>query len=69
MITNEDINRINELSRKSKGEGLNEQEKEEQATLRRFYIDSIKQNIAANMENVRILETDGSITKVKKKQK
>lgn len=69
MITNEDINRINELSRKSKSEGLNEKEKEEQATLRRLYIDSIKQNIAANMENVRILESDGSITKVKKKHK
>ena len=69
MITNEDINRINELSRKSKSEGLNEKEKEEQAALRRLYIDSIKQNIAANMENVRILESDGSITKVKKKQK
>ncbi|MDE5605083.1 MAG: DUF896 domain-containing protein, partial [Eubacterium sp.] len=31
MVTQEQINRINELARKSKAEGLTEAEKEEQA--------------------------------------
>ncbi len=36
------IARINELARKQRGEGLTEAEKEEQARLRRLYIDHIK---------------------------
>lgn len=61
-----DINRINELARKSKTpEGLTEAEKEEQAKLRRAYIDSIKRNVKAALENVDIQEKDGSITHVK----
>ena len=41
-MTDEKIKRINELSRKSRTpEGLTEQEKAEQAALRREYIDSI----------------------------
>ena len=36
------IDRINVLARKSKAEGLTEEEKAEQAVLRREYIDSVK---------------------------
>ncbi len=61
-----DIKRINELARKSKTkEGLTEAEKEEQAKLRRAYIDNIKRNVKAALENVDIQEKDGSITHVK----
>ena len=44
--------RINELYKKSKEEGLSEQEKEEQQILRRRYIDSVKGNFRAQLETV-----------------
>lgn len=44
------IDRINELYRKSKTpEGLSEEEKEEQAKLRRAYIDSVKASFVSQM--------------------
>lgn len=44
------IDRINELYRKSKtAEGLSEEEKEEQARLRRAYIDSVKASFVSQM--------------------
>lgn len=47
------IARINELYKKSKEEGLTEAEKEEQAKLRRRYIDSIKGNFRAQLETIK----------------
>ena len=41
--------RINELYKKSKEEGLNEAEKEEQAHLRRIYIDRVKANFRSQL--------------------
>ena len=46
------IKRINELYKKSKEEGLNDLEKEEQQILRRRYIDSVKNNFRAQLETV-----------------
>lgn len=48
------IKRINELYKKSKEEGLNESEKDEQQKLRRRYIDSIKDNFRAQLETVEL---------------
>ncbi|WP_083795417.1 DUF896 domain-containing protein [Thermosinus carboxydivorans] len=45
MITPEMIARINELARKQRSCGLSEQEKTEQAILRRQYIDHIKAQV------------------------
>lgn len=47
------IARINELYKKSKEVGLTEEEKEEQAKLRRRYIDSVKSNFRAQLETVK----------------
>lgn len=47
------IKRINELYKKSKEEGLNDLEKEEQQILRRRYIDSVKNNFRAQLETVK----------------
>lgn len=74
MIDEKMIKRINELAHKSKTpEGLTDAEKEEQAKLRREYIDSFKANLRAQLENIDIKEADGSITHVadipKKKKK
>ena len=46
------IKRINELYKRSKEEGLNDSEKEEQQILRRRYIDSVKSNFRAQLETV-----------------
>lgn len=67
MITQEMINRINELYHKSKGEGLTEAEKAEQAELRKEYIAAIRKNMRANLNNISIQEQDGSITDLGKK--
>ncbi len=68
MITQEQINRINELARKSKAEGLNESEKEEQAKLRRLYIDSFKESLVGQLENTYIVDEKGNKKKVTKKK-
>lgn len=70
MITQEQIDRINELSRKSKTEqGLTEEEKEEQQILRRAYIDSFKASLVANLENTYIVDENGNKRKVKRHKK
>lgn len=61
------IGRINELYRKSKAEGLTEAEKKEQQLLRREYIDSVKRNLTAQLDQISIREADGTITELKKK--
>ncbi len=65
-MTEEKINRINELARKQKSEGLTEEERKEQATLRREYIDSFKRSLEAQLESTTIVYPDGSKKKVKK---
>ncbi len=55
----EKIDRINELARKSRGEGLTDLEKEEQAKLRREYIDAIKSNFRATLENIEFVDEKG----------
>ena len=67
MNMNERIARINELYHKSQGEGLTPEEKEEQAKLRREYIDSIKNNLRSQLNNINIQNEDGSITNLGKK--
>ena len=48
------IKRINELYKKSKEEGLDDIEKEEQQKLRRIYIDNVKSNFRAQLETVEL---------------
>lgn len=69
MISKEQINRINELARKSKQSGLSAEEKEEQAKLRRLYIDSFKENLISQLENTYIMDEHGNKKKVQKKDK
>lgn len=55
------IDRINELYRKSKAEGLTAQEKSEQALLRREYIEAFKKSLRGQLNNIDIQEEDGSV--------
>ncbi len=66
-MTSEKINRINELARKQKTEGLTEDEKAEQAVLRREYIEGFKRSLVSQLENTYIVEPDGTKRKVSKK--
>ena len=61
------IDRINELYHKSQATGLTEEEKEEQARLRREYIAAIRGSLRSNLNNISIQEEDGSVTDLGKK--
>ncbi len=62
-----DLDRINALYHKSKNEGLTEAEAAEQAALRKSYIETIRKNMRANLNNISVIEKDGSITDLGKK--
>lgn len=64
MITQEQIDRINALARKSKAEGLNEEEKAEQAALRRAYIDAVNASLTANLDNTYVVDQKGNKRKL-----
>lgn len=61
------IERINELARKAKAEGLTEQETAERAALRREYIDSVVGNLKGQLDNVYLVDQNGHEEKLKKK--
>lgn len=62
------LDRINELARKSRTEeGLTEEEKAEQALLRREYIDSFKASLRAQLENTDLVHPDGSVRPLTRK--
>jgi len=63
-MTQEKIDRINFLAKKKKTEGLTESELEEQAILRREYIEGFKQSLVSQLENTYIVEPDGTKRKV-----
>ena len=62
------IKRINELSRKSKTEGLTLEEKEEQTKLRNEYRALVIGNLSSQLDGIKIQHPDGTITDVKKKK-
>jgi 5-formyltetrahydrofolate cyclo-ligase len=68
MNMDEKIKRINELYHKSQNEGLTDVEKEEQATLRKDYIDSVKGNLQGQLDSIRVKMPDGSLQKLHKKK-
>ena len=60
-MTQEKIQRINELYRKSQAEGLSEAEKKEQDLLRKEYIANVKKNIRNQLNNIDMVNDDGSV--------
>ena len=67
MNLEEKIKRINELYHKSQGEGLTDEEKVEQKRLRQEYVESVRNNLKSQLDNINIQEADGSITNLGKK--
>jgi len=61
--------RINELYKKSKEIGLTEEEKTEQAELRSEYIQAVRKNLRGTLNQISLLNPDGSVTELSKKEK
>ncbi len=67
IMKQEQIDRINELYHKSQAVGLTDEEKEEQAALRKQYVADIKASLRGHLNNISIVEKDGSVTDLGKK--
>ena len=62
------IDRINELARKAKTEGLTEEETAERATLRQEYVASVVGNLKGQLDNVYFVDDKGNKEKLQKKK-
>ncbi|MEX1376022.1 MAG: DUF896 domain-containing protein [Eubacteriales bacterium] len=60
MVTEKQIERINELARKSRSEGLTAEESAEQQELRQIYINSFRNNMKSILDNTVIQNPDGT---------
>lgn len=69
LMNQKRLDRINELARKSKSTGLTEEEKAEQKKLREEYLKEFRENLRGQIENITIVEPDGSLTPVKSLRK
>ncbi len=64
----EHIDRINELARKAKTEGLTPEETEERDCLRKAYIADFRKSLEAHLENTYVVDAKGNKTKLQKKR-
>ena len=68
MIDQAKIDRINALAKKAKSpEGLTPEEEAERAALRREYVAAYRESLVAQLENIRIVEPDGTKHRLPKK--
>lgn len=63
------IDRINCLARKSKSDGLTDDEKTEQAALRAEYIAEVRLSLRGTLDNSVISRPDGSLERVADRKK
>ena len=68
-MVQEKIDRINYLARESKIRELTAEEKEEQAALRREYINEFRLSLGGILDNTVIKRPDGSVELLKKDEK
>ena len=54
------IDRINFLARKSKAQGLTQEEKDEQAALRSEYLEAIRRNLKSTLDSIEFIDSSGS---------
>ncbi|GMQ63426.1 DUF896 domain-containing protein [Vallitalea maricola] len=63
------IDRINELYKKNKIEGLTDEEKIEQSLLREEYLNAVRKNFKSTMNTIKLKDEKGNITPLKPKHK
>ena len=61
------IDRINELARKAKTEGLTEAETAERDRLRKEYVAAVRANLTAQMDNTYVQDPQGRKRKLKRR--
>lgn len=67
-MTSDQIARINELARKSRTpEGLTDEEKTEQASLRRQYVEDMKRSLRAQLDQIVVVDENGNRRKLSRR--
>ena len=66
-MISEKIQRINELAKKAKAEGLTPEEVQERDALRRDYINEFRQSLISQLDNTYIMDQQGNKTKLERK--
>ncbi|MBN8207547.1 DUF896 domain-containing protein [Bacillus sp. NTK071] len=60
MLSQDKIQRINELSRKSKESSLTEAEKKEQKDLRQEYLKSLRSSFDNQLHSIKVVDEEGT---------
>lgn len=60
MISKEKLNRINALANKAKKEGLSQDEKEEQQTLRKEYLKNVRESFTNELKGMTVIDPKGN---------
>ncbi|ANU28029.1 DUF896 domain-containing protein [Planococcus versutus] len=60
MLSPDKLNRINQLSRKSKTDGLTKEEAHEQTALRQEYLQTFRKTMRGTIENVKVIDPNGN---------
>jgi uncharacterized protein YnzC (UPF0291/DUF896 family) len=60
MLSQDKIQRINELSRKSKESSLTEAEKKEQKDLRQEYLASLRSSFSNQLHSIKVVDEEGT---------
>ncbi|OTP11959.1 hypothetical protein A5844_000174 [Enterococcus sp. 10A9_DIV0425] len=60
MLSPEKIERINQLARKKKEEGLTPAEEKEQAQLREAYLSAFRSGMRHHIEGMKVVDPDGN---------
>lgn len=59
------IDRINELARKAKSEGLTPEETAEREALRKEYVEAVRRNLRSQLDNTYVVDENGNKRKLK----
>lgn len=67
-MESERLKRINELAHKAKTAGLTEEELRERDILRREYLDAVRKNVMAQLDNTYLVDEQGNKRKLPRKE-